>query len=174
MGPEERRQRILERLEGSDEPVTATDLAEEFTVSRQIIVQDVALLRAAGRDILATPRGYLLPQPVAQGVVRRTFATTHTRAGIAEELRLIVDNGGQVLDVVVDHPLYGELRGLLMVRSRSDVELFVRSMEEQGARPLLTLTGGPHLHTVQAPSEEHLARIEEALDRRGFLLRDEP
>jgi hypothetical protein len=171
MRPQERRRRILERLKDAGEPVTGTELAEEFDVSRQVIVQDIALLRAEGQDIIATLRGYLLPAPAAEGSVRRTFATVHTRADIAEELNTIVDNGGHVLDVVIEHPLYGELRGLLMVRSRRDVQQFVAKMNEQGALPLLTLTGGPHLHTVEAPSEEHLDRIEKALDRAGFLLK---
>ncbi len=173
MRPHERRRRIVERLKGSDEPVTGTGLAEEFGVSRQVIVQDIALLRAEGHDIIATLRGYLLPAPAAEGIVRRTFASVHTRADIATELNAIVDNGGHVLDVVIEHPLYGELRGLLMVRSRRDVEQFVAKMNEQGALPLLTLTGGPHLHTVEAPSEQHLDRIETALERAGFLLKGE-
>ena len=58
----ERREAVLERLRAAQAPVSAAALARQFSVSRQIIVGDVALLRAAGADITATPRGYVLGQ----------------------------------------------------------------------------------------------------------------
>jgi len=172
MGPDRRRSRILWVLQETSEPVTGSELAELLDVSRQVIVQDIALLRAAGHDIIATPRGYLIPGPTRVGTVTRTYATDHSKEAIEDELNLVVDHGGRILDVIVEHPLYGELRGLLMIGSRFDVQEFVRNMEEQHARPMLSLTGGPHLHTVEAESTEVLDRIEQALDAAGFLLRD--
>jgi transcriptional regulator of NAD metabolism len=173
MKPADRRARILKTLNEQEQAITGSELASMLDVSRQVIVQDIALLRAQGHRIVATPRGYLAPPETAGGTVRRTFASTHSGEDIAEELNLIVDNGGHVLDVTVEHPLYGELRGLLMIRSRYDVEEFVRKMNEQEARPLLALTGGPHLHTVEAASEASLNRIEALLGERGFLVRED-
>ena len=60
MRAEERRQAIRELLQNSKQPVSASVLAARFAVSRQIIVGDIALLRAAGADISATPRGYVI------------------------------------------------------------------------------------------------------------------
>ena len=61
-----RRRRILERLRPQASPIPASELAREFRVSRQCLVQDVAILRASGQEILATPRGYRLPGPTGR------------------------------------------------------------------------------------------------------------
>ena len=65
-----RRQAVNQVLEEAGGPVSATALAKQFSVSRQIIVGDVALLRAAGEESLATPRGYVLGRRAA-GVEHR-------------------------------------------------------------------------------------------------------
>ena len=129
-----RRQAVAQALEEAVGPVSAAALAERFSVSRQIIVGDVALLRAGGTDILATPRGYLLGG--RGGGVERTVACVHAPEEMERELNAIVDAGGEVVDVIVEHPVYGQLTGLLGVRSRYDVAEFVRRVEEHGARPL--------------------------------------
>ena len=136
-------------------PVTGHELAERLGVSRQVVVQDCALLRAAGEDLMATPQGYLLP---GRGpALKAVLACRHTRERTIEELTLMVDHGLKVLDVVVEHPLYGDLRGSLMLASRADVDDFARRMA--GDVTLLSeLTGGVHLHTVEAPSQERLDR----------------
>ncbi len=144
------------------------DLAEHFGVSRQAIVQDVALLRSRGVPLEATPRGYLLRKEEPRRC--RLFALSHSREEVAEELLAIVSRGGRVLDVLVEHPLYGEIRGNIDVASREDVLRFVGLLKTAGAEPLLVLSGGVHLHTVEAQSEEALDAIEKALGEKGYLL----
>ena len=163
-----RRQAVAQALEEAVGPVSAAALAERFSVSRQIIVGDVALLRAGGTDILATPRGYLLGG--RGGGVERTVACVHAPEEMERELNAIVDAGGEVVDVIVEHPVYGQLTGLLGVRSRYDVAEFVRRVEEQGARPLSALTGGIHLHTVRCPDEKTFRRVRKSLEAENFLL----
>ena len=161
-----RRQAILGRL-CATVPVSASALAGELGVSRQIIVGDVALLRAAGAPINATPRGYVTGQ--APGVTR-TLACTHAEKEMGDELNAIVDTGCEVVDVIIDHPLYGQLTGPLHLRSRYDVGHFLRQCQESSAAPLSLLTGGIHLHTIRAEDPAALGRAEEALRQLGFLL----
>ena len=136
-----RRAAILSRLEQTDHPVSAAALAREFAVSRQIIVGDVALLRAGGADIAATPRGYVLPRDSA--ALLRTVACVHDREGMARELEIMVDQGCQVVDVVVEHPIYGQLAGQLHLSSRYDVQEFIRSVSKNQANLLSAGAGRP-------------------------------
>ena len=152
---QERRRAVARALEEADGPVSATALAERFSVSRQIIVGDVALLRAGGADIAATPRGYLLGRG-SSGIERRVAC---------------VDAGGEVVDVIVEHPVYGQLTGLLGVRSRYDVQEFLTRVEAHGARPLSDLTGGIHLHTIRCPDEKTFQRVERSLQNENILLK---
>ena len=170
MDAAERRQAIAQRLAGAEGPVSAAALAQEFAVSRQIIVGDVALLRAGGAAIAATPRGYVLPKESA--ALTYTVACVHDREGMTRELEIMVDNGCQVVDVVVEHPIYGQLTGQLHLSSRYDVEEFIRSVSESRAKPLSDLTGGIHLHNLLCPSQEAYQRVRSALDAAGFLLKE--
>ncbi len=163
-----RRLAVKQALEEAEEPLNATALAKRFSVSRQIIVGDVALLRAAGEEILATPRGYVLGRRSAGEEYR--VACIHTPEEMEDELNAIVDAGGEVADVIVEHPVYGQLTGILGVRSRYDVQEFLRRVWEDGARPLSDLTGGIHLHTIRCTDEETFQRVRKALQKRGFLL----
>lgn len=167
---EKRRAELWALLSGRDEPVTGNELATRLQVSRQVIVQDVALLRAQGKAIIATPRGYLSLPTEATPKPRRTIAVKHGREleVIEKELTAIVDEGGHVLDVIVEHPFYGELRGILMLQSRRDVRQFLHSMKATGAEPLSTLTEGVHLHTIEAHTERDLDQIEQVLGKLGF------
>lgn len=168
MKADERRQKILQILDNNI-PHKGTDLAKALGVSRQVIVQDVAVLRASGCNILATPQGYLLPGLDSR--CWRTFACQHDLIGLQRELEIITDFGGKVIDVVVEHPLYGEIRGYLMIASRHEVQKFVTNLKKSGARPLYTLTGsGIHLHTVEAISEDILDAIQNSLAKAGILL----
>ena len=169
MDAADRRRAVARRLAGAEGPVSAASLAREFSVSRQIIVGDVALLRAGGMDILATPRGYLLPEGPA--ALTRTVACVHREEDMARELEIMVDNGCQVVDVVVEHPVYGQLTGQLHLSSRYDVQEFIRSVSERGAKPLSDLTGGVHLHTLRCPGETAYRRVLAALDEAGFLFK---
>ncbi len=170
MDAETRRAAILRRLETEESPVSASTLAGEFSVSRQIIVGDVALLRAGGADISATPRGYVLSRSV-QGILR-TVACRHGLDGTRGELYILVDNGCSVLDVVVEHAVYGQLVGQLQLSSRYDVDQFMERLLHEGNKPLSTLTEGIHLHTLRCPDEAADERAREALRRAGYLLED--
>ncbi|MBI3979560.1 MAG: transcription repressor NadR [Chloroflexi bacterium] len=163
-----RRDRIVEALRASPLPVTGSELAHRLGVSRQIVVQDVAILRAAGEDIIATPQGYVLaPNRRAH---RAVLAVGHSPADTASELTALVESGVRVLDVVVEHPLYGELHGNLMLGTRDDVLSWVARWRESHAELLSTLTHGVHLHTVEATTPTAIERARDALRRLGFLL----
>ena len=166
MTSEERRKAILETLQNSTNPCNASVLADAFGVSRQVVVTDIALLRASGVTINATPRGYLLERG-ENGLIRR-IACRHNSVDTGDELNLIVDNGCAVLDVVVEHPVYGELIGSLQLKSRYDVGQFLAKSSQ--AEPLSALTGGVHLHTISCPDEEAFHRVCEALKNAGFLV----
>ena len=168
MSAEQRRRAVAALLEQADGPVSATALARRFSVSRQIIVGDVALLRAGGADISATPRGYVAGRG-GPGLECKV-ACVHAPEEMGRELTAIVDAGGEAVDVIVEHGVYGQLTGALRIRSRHDVEQFLRRVEEREAKPLSDLTGGIHLHTIRCPDQATLDRVLEALDRQGFLL----
>lgn len=165
-----RRQAILDRLRTADRPVSASALAAGLNVSRQIIVGDIALLRAGGAEISATPRGYVLPR--ATDGITRTIACRHTLAQTGQELDILVDNGCTVLDVIVEHPVYGQLTGQLQISSRYDVEQFLVRIHDSDAAPLSMLTGGLHLHTLCCPNEDAYTRACAALKAAGLLLGD--
>ena len=165
-----RRQAILDRLRTADRPVSASALAAGLNVSRQIIVGDIALLRAGGAELSATPRGYVLPR--ATDGITRTIACRHTLAQTGQELDILVDNGCTVLDVIVEHPVYGQLTGQLQISSRYDVEQFLARIRDSDAAPLSMLTGGLHLHTLCCPNEDAYTRACAALKAAGRLLGD--
>ena len=165
-----RRQAILDRLRTADRPVSASALAAGLNVSRQIIVGNIALLRAGGAEISATPRGYVLPR--ATDGITRTIACRHTLAQTGQELDILVDNGCTVLDVIVEHPVYGQLTGQLQISSRYDVEQFLARIRDSDAAPLSMLTGGLHLHTLRCPNEDAYTRACAALKAAGLLLGD--
>ena len=165
-----RRQAILDRLRTADRPVSASALAAGLNVSRQIIVGNIALLRAGGAEISATPRGYVLPR--ATDGITRTIACRHTLVQTGQELDILVDNGCTVLDVIVEHPVYGQLTGQLQISSRYDVEQFLARIRDSDAAPLSMLTGGLHLHTLCCPNEDAYTRACAALKAAGLLLGD--
>lgn len=160
-----RRHEIIQQLSQSDLPISATALSQIFSISRQIIVGDIALLRASGHDILATPRGYLMATPTP--CITAQVACLHTLEETATELYAIIDAGGEVIDVSVDHPVYGQLTGNLHLRSRYDADVFLEKSSAQGVRPLSHLTHGVHLHTISCPNHTVLARILTALKELG-------
>ena len=166
MTAEERRAAILDILSQSAGPVSASALAGRFGVSRQLIVGDVALLRAGGAAIDTTARGYVV-QGRQAGLIRRA-ACRHQASDMAAELQIMVDNGCTVLDVIVEHPVYGQLTGTLGLASRYDVKEFI--LRAQAARPLSLLTEGVHLHTLSCPGEEAFLRVKRELVEAGFLL----
>ncbi|HZS91825.1 MAG TPA: transcription repressor NadR [Chloroflexota bacterium] len=166
---EERRAELVRRLRTSSAPILGADLAAQFGVSRQVLVQDMAILRAAGIDIIATPRGYLLR---GEGPVTHadTLQVQHTSDEILDELTILVDLGIRVVDVAIDHPVYGTLRGELNIASRQDAREYIERLETSGSRALLELTGGRHSHAVEAPRPDLLERARAELRERGFLV----
>ncbi len=150
-------------------PLTGTTLAEMFGVSRQVIVQDIAVLRAAGEEIHASPRGYYV-YPPGRTVWRIVVAVRHTPEQTEDELLALVDAGVEVVDVIVEHPIYGELRGNLHIASRADVAQFMQQLRETKAHLLSELTDGLHLHTLEAQTNDALTRAREVLRQKGYLV----
>lgn len=170
MEGEKRREQLISMLQQTDMPITGTDLAKRLGVSRQVIVQDIALLRAVNKNILSTNKGYVLHVPeLENGRVKRSFAVNHRKNQIQDELYTIVDYGGKVLDVVVEHDIYGQIMVDLILCNRLDVDEFVDRIENSKSRPLKVLTDGEHWHTVEADSEKVLDKIEEKLKEKGYL-----
>jgi uncharacterized protein len=167
---EARRRRIMSWMRNHGGPVRGGELAKHFHVSRQCLVQDMAILRAGGEEIMATPRGYQLPK-VKERAHRAVIACKHEPERTEEELQTLVDYGVKILDVIVEHPLYGELRGSLMLESRADVQDFLDHVRSSKATLLSALTGGVHLHTVEASRPEAISRARADLRRRGILLK---
>ena len=167
----ERRSAILRMLSTSTAPLSASALASELGVSRQIIVGDIALLRAGGESIAATPRGYTLSHE--DGMTAYTVACCHSAADMERELDIMVDNGCTVRDVIVEHPIYGQLAGSLELRSRYDVSQFVLRSRQAEALPLSSLTDGVHLHTLLCPDKNALERVKSELRAAGILFEDD-
>ena len=166
MNANTRRESIIKRLEQSLEPVSATTLATELAVSRQVIVGDSALLRAAGAPIAATPRGYVVSRPAG---ITGELVTCHSAADTALELNTLVDLGCVVEDVSVEHPIYGHLTGQLQIACRSDVAAFMEKVRDNAARPLSALTEGIHSHRLRCPDPETLEKARAALRQLGML-----
>lgn len=164
MSGEERRRAVLAAL--GSEPMPAARLAAQCGCSRQVIVQDIALLRAEGRQIISTNRGYIL----AGSRHERVFKVRHSDEQVQEELFAVVDAGGCVEDVFVWHKVYGKISAPMRVRSRREAEVFVQKIESGVSRPLKNITGSYHYHTVSAESEAVLDEIARALQERGFLV----
>ena len=157
MNARERRRAIMAVLEGAKGPVSGSALAREVGVSRQIVVQDIALLRADGHDIVATNRGYVLQEaPSSPAVPTRLVKVRHSVEQAGDELTSIVDAGGAVLNVIVNHRVYGKITADLDIRNRRDVERYLRDIESGKSFPLLTVTSGYHFHRIAAEDEQTL------------------
>jgi len=169
MDGNERREKLLQILISSDKPVSGSELSSILGVSRQVIVQDIALLRVLNNDIISTTKGYMLYRSDDKKV-RRVINVKHSTDAIEDELCTIVDNGGKVLDVHVIHEIYGRIMTDLIIRNRNDVYDFVKQVKEKKIVPLKELTAGAHRHTIEADSEETLDKIEEALRMKNYLI----
>lgn len=169
MDAAERRAATIGILE-KESPVTGSALASRLGVTRQVIVQDMAVLRAQGERIMATPRGYMMLEESAPPGFTRLFAVKHDREQTRDELYTVVDHGLEVVDVTVEHPVYGQLTGLLALSSRAEVDQFLRTIEQTSAGLLSSLTNGIHLHLVRCKDPGQFVALEEALARKGYLL----
>lgn len=169
----ERREKILNLLKSSTRPIKGTELSNIYQVTRQVIVQDIALLRARGEEILATPQGYIIPKMNKRdSLVKKIVCKHNDNIEIEDELKTIVDLGGKIIDVIVEHPLYGEIKSQLEISSRLDVDEFIKNLEKTKAEPLSALTEGVHIHTIEIESQEIYKVIREALKRKNYLIED--
>lgn len=167
---EERRKELIRALEQSDKAVSGTDLAKQFEVSRQVIVQDIALLRATNKKILSTNKGYILFRDDEKTKAKRIVCVLHKDTDILKEFECIVDCGAKVLDVVVEHEIYGQVSVDLLIQNRQDALSFVEQLRNCKSKSLSCLTDGVHYHTLEADSEAMLDCAEAALKEAGFLL----
>lgn len=166
----ERRSAIMEKLKNTSEPITGSELAEQFNVSRQVIVQDIAIIRASGTNVIATSNGYLIQKQTDSSRLIKTFVSKHNGFDrMEEELRIIVEYGGKIIDVIVEHPVYGEIVGTLHLSSLEDVQTFIAKVQETQAKPLSILTEGDHIHTIEVPSEKIYQLILTELKEKGFV-----
>lgn len=166
MTGEQRRKKIISMIRQSEKPLSGGALGRETGVSRQVVVQDIALLRSEGYAIVATARGYVLDEPKQ---VTRVFKVCHTDERTEEELTTIVDLGGCVLDVMVNHRIYGKVSAPLHIRNRRDVQVFMNHLKTGKSTPLMNVTSGYHFHKVAAESDEILDEIQAALQEKQFL-----
>ncbi len=166
----ERREAILCKMQEDNAPLSGTKLASLYRVSRQVIVQDIALIRAAGYDVISTNRGYILNSPTGVMPAERVFKVKHTDEQIEEELCSIVDLGGCVVNTMINHRVYGHLEAPLNIRSRRNVTEFLSDIHSGKSSPLKNVTSGYHYHTVSADSEETLNLIENMLREKQLLV----
>lgn len=166
MNTSERRKAILKILQGADLPVAARELAARFGVSRQVIVQDMAVIRASTPGILSTTKGYAIQQETS---CTREFKVRHRQEQAAEELNLIVDCGGHVKNISISHRVYGRVTAEMDIRSRQDVAEFVEALGSSHSTVLSSATSGYHYHLVEASSQERLELIGQQLEKAGFL-----
>ena len=170
MTGEERRNQILQMLKNQSTPLSGTALAGAFHVSRQVIVQDIALMRAENHDILSTNRGYLYRRrDSCDSLPKRVFFVRHSTQQVLDEFMAVLELGGMILDVVVEHELYGQIRVDLLIESEQDAREFYEKLMLSKDNPLKALTDDCHYHTVAAPSERLLDLIEQELRHKGFL-----
>ncbi len=170
----ERRERILNLLKNSGNPIKGTELSNMYQVTRQVIVQDIALLRARGEDILATPQGYIIPRENRGDSLTKKIVCKHTEYDeIEDELKTIVDLGGKIIDVIVEHPIYGEIVSKLDISSRLHVDEFMDNLRKTKAEPLSSLTEGVHVHTIEVEDEKVFQIIREALKEKNYLISED-
>lgn len=170
MDVEKRRAQILDTLQSSHTAISGDALSKQLGVSRQIIVQDIAVLKAANYTIMSTNRGYLL-YPGLPIHNSRTFKVSHATNQIQDELNCIVDCGGIIRNVIVSHDVYGNITAELNISSRRDVDAFVKKVETSNAVPLKVLGGDIHSHLVEAENEAILDEIEKKLISLGYLIK---
>lgn len=171
MNSKQRREYIKNLLVNNNNAYKGQFLAEELGVTRQVIVKDIAITRAEGINIIATPEGYLIPNEETN-YVRRVIAVAHSKEDIYNELECIVKFGGVVEDVTVEHSLYGEIRAMLMIKTIMDIEKFTNKFKEFNAEPLSALTKGIHLHTIRADNEDIMESIIKELKDKNYLISD--
>lgn len=169
MTTKQRRDEIIGVLKEHKKPIKGSVLSKMFNVTRQVIVKDIAILRASGIDIIATPEGYILNYSLDK--IKRIIAVNHDRSNIEKELEIIISHGGIIEDVIIEHLIYGEIKANLMIKNIREMKNFMNKFNECNMNPLLELTEGIHLHTVCTDNEEDMNNILLELEEENFLVR---
>lgn len=169
LNAEERRKYILNRLQNIDYPISASLFARESKVSRQVIVNDIAILRASGWEIESTNRGYIIDTD--DGLFKEVVKVSHDVRRTREELYIIVDGGAKVLDVSIDHKIYGRMSASLNLSNRREVDEFCEELEITEDGSLSSITNNEHYHTIVADSKKAIEYVLDRLDKEGFLIR---
>lgn len=167
MKAHERRAEILSLIGNSQNPVAANFLSEKYSVSRQVIVQDIAILRAQGYGVISTNRGYVLGSGLR---AERVFKCRHTLQELVDESEIIISRGGKVEDITVNHRVYGKISARLELSTLRHAEELYRSLVSGASKPLMSVTDGYHYHTVSGENEQTLDEIECALREKGYLI----
>ena len=163
----ERRKAIVNILLAANEPISGSELAKTFGISRQIIVQDITVLKGTGYEIFSTKQGYIMQKsPLSE----RVFKVRHTTEQTEDELSCIVDLGGTVVDVFVWHKVYGKIEATLNIFSKLHIKQFLEGVRTGQSTELMRVTGGYHYHTVRADNEAVLDRIEAALTEKNYIV----
>ncbi|MFD3449523.1 transcription repressor NadR [Microbacteriaceae bacterium 4G12] len=167
---EERRDLILQWLISSDKPLSGSELSKKTNVSRQVIVQDISLLKARNEPIMATSQGYIYLKQQKQQTYERMIACQHQPDQVREELTILVDHGITIKDVKVEHPVYGDITAPILVSTRYEIDQYLKKIHETNATYLSQLTDGIHLHTIEADSIAKLDAGCKVLEKAGFLI----
>ena len=168
MNSVERRDNIIKSLINSNKPLKGTELAKKYNVTRQVVVKDIAILRAKGNNIIATSEGYIFGKEDSR--LKFIIAVNHNSDQLEDEMNTIIKYGGIIEDVIVEHPLYGEIKGMLMIKTLNDLEKFISKYKNNSIKPLSLLTDGVHIHTISADTEENKNSIIEELSSKGFII----
>ncbi len=168
MSGKTRRGAILKELSNSNGAIPARIFADEFEVSRQVIVGDIALLRAEGHPIIATNKGYLIKEET-EGLLKKYIAMNHQKEDTRQELETFVKHGIIVESVTVEHPAYGEITGQLNIKTKEDIEEFLKLKPEL----LSVLTEGVHIHTILCTNDAAYAKVKKDLRNQGLLYQND-
>jgi len=164
-----RRDEIYKIINQDKAPVSASALAKILKVSRQVIVGDIALLRAQGNEIVATARGYMIPEFRESNQYIGKIVCCHNAGNTRKELYTMVDLEAVVINVIIEHDLYGEITGQLNIKNRDDVDIFIERVKSSEVKLLSELKSGIHLHTIACRDKAHFEQVYQALDNAGFL-----
>ena len=168
MNGEERRSAMIALLQKNKTPVKGDALAQMYGVSRQVIVSDIALIKAKDIPIVSTNRGYIIE---GSGELERVFKVQHKDSDVEQELCTIIDNGGWVKDIFVYHKVHGVIKAEMDIHSRRDIKEYLEELKNGNSLSLKNVTNGYHYHTVRARDKETLDLIQEELQNLGFLAR---
>ncbi len=163
----QRRKEIVNIMMSEQKAISGGQLSEKLGVSRQIIVQDIAALKADGYEILSTHNGYVMQ---TTPLYERVFKVFHTKEQTEDELTTIIDFGGTVADVFVWHKVYGKMTAPLNISSRHHIAQFLEGVRTGKSSELMNVTGGYHYHTVRAETEEILDKIEKTLNSMNYIV----